>query len=77
MKLTTSFLFLLVSAFTSSASLSCFSGQQAILDARFPVPGNNKPFKLTFCDDPKNYSLKIKEANLTLRYVYTSPNFIV
>ena len=74
MKSTTYFLLLLLSTFASSELLSCFRGQQAILDGPYPVPGNSS---FTFCKDPKDYSLNIESLNISLdtsqRYVYASP----
>ena len=74
MKPTTSLLPLLLSAFTSSELLYCFRGEQAILDAPPPVPGNSS---FTFCQDPKDYSLDIKYANVSVKYVHASPALMV
>ena len=62
MKVTTAILLLLFFIFTASESLSFFGNQQTVLDEDLSVPGDNP---LTFCQDPKDYSLDIKYVDLT------------
>lgn len=67
MKPSTSFLALLLSAFTSSFSLSCFGDQQTILNDQKAISGNHTGIDLYPCDDPKKYTIDIKSADISVK----------
>lgn len=60
----TSAIFLAVTGAASVSAGSLFSagGNQAVMDEKFKVPGENP---LYFCSDPKDYSLKIESVELS------------
>lgn len=62
MKFTTTLLPLFLSSFAASKSLSFFGNEQKVLGDDHPVPGENP---LIFCQNDKDYSLKISNVDLT------------
>lgn len=62
MKLVTSLLLLLLSAFAAANSLSFFGTDQKVLDDDLKVPGDNP---LEFCQKDDKYTLTINKVDLT------------